>query len=256
MQHLSGRILKPSMECLFGTEYTSSLAVIPASHSRSPASEKESPTPDTFGLILKESLRQLDLFTDFSKMSPDTLPLDSQPFTEAYEIWVTRLRWDCLLRQSAARLTAGSDCLSWRTPVEQPAAIKVDKLTGELGKRMYHKETGRLAQYGLDQQVNWPTPQHSEHKGQSQRGQHRPDDRLTNKVLSGLPDQDSPNTNGKSQGLWRSPSVPNGGRQRKAKVRESGKRSLELNEQLKGKLNPDWVESLMGLPTHWTLIED
>ncbi|HUV65257.1 MAG TPA: hypothetical protein VMW24_15280, partial [Sedimentisphaerales bacterium] len=48
--------------------------------------------------------------------------------------------------------------LNWRTPAADPAAIKTDKLEGDLGSRMYNKETGRLAQYGLEQQVNWETP--------------------------------------------------------------------------------------------------
>jgi hypothetical protein len=97
--------------------------------------------------------------------------------------------------------------LLWRSPSVQEPGVKAERLEGEVGSRMYDKETGRPAQHGLTQQV---------------------------------------------AKQFRTPSVPNGGRQRKAKVRESGARSLELNEQLQGKLNPAWVEQLMGLPAGWT----
>ena len=96
MQHLSGRILKPLMASRFATEYTLSLAVIPANHSVVQDNEKGQTTLDTFGRILKDSFAQLDLFGASSKTSQDTLRLDSPKFTEAYEIWVTKLRQDCL----------------------------------------------------------------------------------------------------------------------------------------------------------------
>lgn len=98
MQHLSGRILKPSQHKSFQVKYTASLAVIPASPLAAQDSEKEPMIPDTFGRILLESCRQLDLFGASSRTSPDTLPLDSQKFTEAYEIWVTKLRLESLER--------------------------------------------------------------------------------------------------------------------------------------------------------------
>jgi hypothetical protein len=262
MQHLSGRILKPSQHKSFEEKYTESLAVIPASHSVLPENEKEQTTPDTFGRILRESCRQLDLFGVSSRTSLITSILDTPQFTEAYEIWVTKLRQDCLQRQSVARHINENGSLSWRTPAEQPAAIKTEKLTGGLGKRMYHKETGRLAQYGLEQQVNWPTPQHCEYKGQSQRGQNRPDDRLTNKVLGGLLDQGNPSANGKNRELWSTPKTSNVEEQmetiiaRKKRLgHASSNISAEVNLYTKGKLNPDWVEQLMGLVVGWTAFD-
>lgn len=47
----------------------------------------------------------------------------------------------------------------WRSPAAQEAGISTERLTGELGSRMYDKETGRNAQYGLTQQTElWKTP--------------------------------------------------------------------------------------------------
>ena len=116
LKHLSGRILKPSMENRFATEYTSSLAVIPASPSQSPASEKENQTPDTFGRILKESSRQLDLFGASSRTSQDILQSDSPQFAEAYEIYTTMLRQDYLGRWKSECYTTENGYLSLPTP--------------------------------------------------------------------------------------------------------------------------------------------
>lgn len=47
----------------------------------------------------------------------------------------------------------------WRSPAAQDPGIKPERLTGEPGARMYDKETGRLAQYGITQQAEmWQTP--------------------------------------------------------------------------------------------------
>lgn len=98
--------------------------------------------------------------------------------------------------------------------------------------------------------VNWPTPQHSEYKGQSQRGQHCPDDRLTNKVLSGQPAPDSPSMNGKSRELWATPNIPDRG----GPGGQHSDLAIDLNCAPR-KLNPAWVEQLMGLPTGWTAFD-
>ena len=62
-----------------------------------------------------------------------------------------------------AHPTVESDggALLWRTPAQQEPGINPERLEGEQGHRMYDKETGRLAQYGLTQQAQmqqWPTP--------------------------------------------------------------------------------------------------
>lgn len=116
MQHLFGRILKPSMRNRFEIEYTSSLPVIRASHSVSQGSDKEQMTPDTFGRILNESFRQLDLFGSSEKTSQDTLQLDSPKFIEAYELWVTKLRQDYLERWNSVFFTTENGYLSLPTP--------------------------------------------------------------------------------------------------------------------------------------------
>jgi hypothetical protein len=77
---------------------------------------------------------------------------------------------------------------------------------------MYDKQTGRLAQYGLTQQVQWPN--------------------LTSNA-----------TTGGHTGL----ASGSGGRKKLEKL-IGRKQALKLN----AKLNPAWVEQLMGLPKNWT----
>jgi hypothetical protein len=110
-----------------------------------------------------------------------------------------------------------------------------------------YSKTHRPESGGIDLQSSvqlWPTPQFSEYKGMSQRGLHSPKDRLSNAV--GLPDLENLSTNGKSRELWATPNIPDRG---------AGGQHSDLSIDLKcapRKLNPAWVEQLMGLPAGWT----
>jgi hypothetical protein len=107
---------------------------------------------------------------------------------------------------------------------------------------------------------NWPTPATRDYKGAnsvqhvlgetaSKRGHMG---QLPNAVLKdGLQDQANPNTNGKSQESWSTPQARDWkgaeGRAYKGQTKD-----LPAQTQAMGKLNPDWVEHLMGLPVGWT----
>ena len=233
MQHLFGRILKLSMQNRFEAEYISSLLAIPANHSQLQENEKEQMTPDIFGRILNESFRQLDLFGVSLKTSQDTLQLDSPQFTEAYEIWVTQLRLDCLQRQKSVRRISGSDCLSWPTP----DVTNKEESAETAKKRMaLHKKTGRPTggTRNLHQVVNWATPE-----AQNQEGYQT----MNGKVYPRLG----------TQAKWPTPNCRDCTREKSIKrdrlpdlVRNN------TNGKSGGKLNPDWVEQLMGLPVGWT----
>jgi len=230
------------MDDAFVARWTSSLPVIPASRLVTQESEREQTTLDTFGRILKESLKQLDLFGASLKMSADTLPLDSLLFIEAYEIWVTQLRQDCLRRQSATHRTNENGCLYW--PTSTIGDAKQSK-TYKRGNPQLHSLV-----------ENWPTP-NVPNRGKEIDKSHRPKaGGIDLQSTVGLLDQDSPNTNGKSQGLWPSPTSADtegiGPRpSRIATNRKTEYLSRTVNTK-KGKLNPDWVEQLMGLPVGWT----
>ena len=295
MQLLSGRILKPSMERLFVEKYTESLVVIPVSRFQSQANDKEQMTLDTFGRILNESFRQLDLFGASLKTSQDTLRLDSPKFTEAYEIWVTKLRQDCLQRRNVVRPIDENGCLSW--PTSRVSDVEGGIVAAEATKsgfRNPNKHGSKLKEAVVEVQnwptmamgthgrgatpvqsivedlkagrtpkhqallvdavmVNWPSPTASASKGSSEASLIRKNgksraDRLDYATECGQLDRDSPNTNGKNQELWRTPT------EGEAIRNMSCATQTYLQDQLrsKGKLNPDWVEQLMGLQTGWT----
>jgi hypothetical protein len=148
----------------------------------------------------------------------------------------------------------------------------------------------------LTGQAQWPTPRKSEYKDSGPKGsksQIHMSDRhyLCAKVLDeqdGLPAQDSPSTNGKNQELWLTPRSNEPDENRKAFVDRNADRGEHchgslttqakenwrtptegeasrnmdyanqnyLKRQVKGKLNPAWVEQLMGLQVGWTQIKE
>jgi hypothetical protein len=66
----------------------------------------------------------------------------------------------------------------------------------------------------------------------------------------GQADQESPSTDGSRQESWATPEAKNHiGYQ----VGADGKKWPRLGSQTGGKLNPRWVETLMGLPVGWVM---
>ena len=259
MQLLSGRILKPSQHKAFLEKYTASLAVIPVSHSATQDSEKEPTTLDTFGRILSNTSVQLDLFGASLKTSEDTSRLDSMRSLQAFAIWVTKLRQDCLQRQKLVQAINEKGSLSWPTPdvmnkQESAETAKKrmekhkedDRPTG--GTRNLYQvvmgawttpsvSTGGYTQKNalmipkLDQQIKqWPTPTQAEA------------DKIGN------------NANYGQIALGNHPAI-RGEVNRLKKNKGDGRRALgpnNTNGKNRGQLNPAWVEQLMGLPAGWT----
>lgn len=264
---LCGRILKPSLQNSFEEKLTSLLEAIPASPSVMQAIGKEPKILDTFGRLYETISAQLNLFPVSSKMSGDTSAWDMEKFTETYEVWATGLRQDSLQRRKLAHLTRENDCssLQWRTPSAQESGISVDRLDGEIGKRMYDKETGRNAQYGLSQQVNWPTPKTTDAKGKRrlilkngkyyalrQKSNHIFGPNLNDLVEGGLQGQEKNNMTGKNPGQWGTPRVTTNGGISCGESTGRGSRIEDMVGPSGSRLNASWVEQLMGIPVGLT----
>ena len=154
IKHLFGRILKPSMQNRFITEYTESLGVIRAKGKATQVKESCGTMSDSFGLILKRLSSQQTLFGASSKTSLDTLRDLSPTFLTAYDLWVTQLKQDCLQRMKLARHTRenGSLYSRWATP----RAFCYKDSDHDRGKS------------NLGEQVmNFPTPSARDYKGAS-----------------------------------------------------------------------------------------
>lgn len=142
---------------------------IHASHSASPDDGLVRTILGIYGLPFLVYLRRSNPNASFSRMCQVTLGWDSTRSEEIYRDKATALRQDCFERMRSARATSGSDSSSsdydWRTPAVQEPGVAAKRLVGKQGHRMYDRENGRQAQYGLIQQIEkWPTSNaHDQH---------------------------------------------------------------------------------------------
>jgi hypothetical protein len=214
VRHLCGLMPKPSLHQSFVEKYTASLPDIPVSHSVAQGSEKAKKTQDTCGPISESMSGQLDLFGAFSKMSEVT---PRWGYGESCPIWkkmVTERSGDCSARRKQARLTNASDASSLGGWATPVAMNDGIYVDNSPNKSKRHSQ-------GLATQAsqNWPTPR------------------------AGNPGSRKPGTGGKilaeEAKIHAGPPAPE-------KSSTSGK---NLGSP---KLNPNWVEQLMGLPVGWT----
>ncbi len=101
--------------------------------------------------------------------------------------WPTAQANDSEKRGDVAKIDGQQSCLAttapqWKSPAVQEPGVRSERLEGELGHRMYDRETGRLAQTGLSQQVEmtagqWQTPNNMA-GGSVSRGHDRIDEPL------------------------------------------------------------------------------
>lgn len=254
-QHLSGRILKPFHAKLFETEWTCLWPVIPANRSAQQASGSESKTLATSGRTLQDQLELFTLDSVSLKMSEDTSPSDSAKSSETWEQQVTRRRGEYSARVKSARLISASGYSSWPT-----IRASEYKDVGPVGSKSHDHMLGK---HYLCAVVT-----------QEEHGQAAPANPSTHGNRQGLSEQD-----------WRTPGASDGeggvmemreGCAGKYKLRdhvaamqqEKGvnlhkpvqSQVLHENEKVMGpmppsamKLNPRWVETLMGLPVGWVM---
>ena len=255
MTHLSTRILKPSQQKSFEEKFTESLEDIPVSRSVARESEKERKTQDTCGPTSESMSGQLDLFGAFSRMSEVT---PRWGYGESCPIWkkmVTERSGDCTQRRKQARLTNASDASSWPTP-----------RAGNPGSRKPGTGGKILAE---EAKKNWSTPLEDDSSNVNPNAKRRASLVKDVNIHAGPPAPEKSSTSGKNHGSWPTArsSDAEGGRI-KTEQTEKGFRSkreksdqyfgaklrdaAEMNKPPAMKLNPNWVEQLMGLPIGWT----
>ena len=219
MMRLSTRILKPSLHESFEEKYTASLEDIPVSRFQAQESEKERKTQDTCGPTSESMSGQLDLFGAFSKMSEVT---PRWGYGESCPIWkrmVTERSSDCSQRRKQARLTNASDASSWRNfPTPEAHTVKKYSLQKD-GQKKTQRSRNLTAMAINGELSNWPTPR------------------------AGNPGSRKPGTGGK---ILAEEAKKHNGLPAPEKSKTLGKNHASP------KLNPNWVEQLMGLPVGWT----
>ena len=152
LQHLSGRILKPSQHTCFEIELTSLLEAIPASHFQQQESAQEKMTLDTSGLGSENISKQCDLFDVSLKTSRDTSVSDSEKSSKTWKDLVTKRRGEYSARLKSAHLTSENESISLPTPSATQYGSNQGGAAGRTGKVRHSLES--MANHNL-----WPTPQ-------------------------------------------------------------------------------------------------
>ena len=232
LQHLSIRTLRPSRSQSFVDAWTSSLVDSRANPSALPENVKALKIPDISSHTSPKESESANHQLSFSKTSKEFLAAEQEmvnPFSnmscERWKEWVTEQRREYSVRLKLAHHTRESGSTSWPTATTRdwkdsistvpPSRANPSKQT--LGQRVAHVgllDQAKISTTGKSRELQWPTPR-------------------ANKVQ---------------------PKITEENRSQLATRKKSN-----LEEEIAGhcgkavgQLNPDWVESLMGLPTGWT----
>jgi len=285
-QHLSGRILKPSHGQTFVTAWTSCLEVTPASHSQQQASDSDEMTPDTSGHGSQMELFPCDPESASSRTSRDTSASDSERSSASWKNLVIRQRGEYSLRVKLAHLTNASGSSFWPTCAardykgesgagrQERKGNPADTLPNAVAQQYGQAAPAKPSTNG-NRLESWGTPScmdtlparspealaRAKLKGGCKNLREEVHQWATPRT--GATDNSRPNNKG---------GIPLGDQARRAEQwitpqachihalsPEVAKRDMEkgnqitLRHQNPGKLNPRWVETLMGLPIGWTM---
>jgi hypothetical protein len=250
MRHLSGRTLRHSTENRFAAWWTSCQAATRVNRSQQQASDEAPKTQDISGRFCAEQFELFSPDESSSKMSRDTSRWDSPQSSAIWTKMVTEQRGEYSARRNAARATRESESSSsggWPTPgtsqahidgqgrstVEEVAKQKKFHLSQRTNKsgEIVKRDNGKTHQATLASAVMgaqmWPTASARDWKDTPGMSKTRPDrnglgriDQLARSVYHNDSPQDQDNRNS----IGRNP----------------------------GRLSPNWVEQLMGVPVGWT----
>ncbi len=281
---LSGTILPPSTARRGVAEWISSLPVCPASPTPSPGSVEATRTSEPSGQPLSGSSRRCAPPWCSSRTSQRSFSF-SDPSERLYRDWATGLRLEYSRRPRSGRPTGGSGCSSsqdeypapsaceygtnqgeakaWQTPtvadVEGGRMSRSGARSGELllkgqaahwptataqdakssGAAAYSTESGRHAGVTLtDATRAWSTPSATDHKGSTRPGQRK---RQLSEAAECPSSHPAPEATGQASRPSSSRRSPTGPWPHDA-----------FYQELAARLNPRFVEWLMGLPRGWT----
>lgn len=244
-RHLSGRILRPSLGQRFATEWTSSLADTLARDLATQDCAKESKTRGTSGRGLQMAFDFSDPGSVSLKTSKDISAWGCPTSSKTWQEWVIERRGAYSVRLKSAHRISASGCSSWPT-------VTVNESKNSVGGSQVDRKSIPL---GTMAAMHGPAAPASS----STDGSH-PESWATPRA--GKTTNENPETWAKRQAkgdvatmpltaqvkTWQTATVSTGAHRQK-----DGSMIDKLDRQVNGKLNPRWVETLMGLPVGWTM---
>jgi hypothetical protein len=231
--------------------FVDSLAAIPASRSPLPESSGEKRMSDTFGLTLQSSFARYDPAGASLRMLQDTFAWDSTEFSVTLPKSGTMRSGQLSRLEMSGLPISGRDYLSWRTPdtlnyLDGKNARKEMRAQDTHAMSLHHqvhrwstptgddpnnttRASGEFKSLARDVH-NWPTPRHDEYKGSGQVGDKAHKHMLDRHYLDATALEFS--------------------HQHPTTSKRGGKSSKQTR-----RLNPRFVEWLMGWPVGWTDFE-
>ena len=231
-----------------------------------------------FGTILLGSFAQFGHDGWSLKTSQLSLLEGLEPFSETWPKSGLMRNGTAYRLQPLVRRTDENESGLWRTPSAREPGIRVEMLTcsetGSLGgtNRHYHKDTGKLKQIGLSQQVKmrlmWPTPTARQMPCEGTvrmcREKFLAGD-ATLEEASAIAGRDVRDAQGKVPAMYPTPTHMGhhsggsmnewGGAGSRSKLNKMVQAGLLTAQEINGQLNPTWVEWLMGFPLGWTALD-
>lgn len=270
-QHLSGRILKPFLGQHFAIAWTSSLGATLANHSQQREDVTEHQTRATSGHTSQMELPFPDPDSASLRTSRDISAWGCPTSSKTWQEWVTERRGAYSRRLKSALPTRGNGSSSWPTVTVQdshntPCQSQMERNTPPLVVAVHgHPVQAKLNMNGNRQEL-WRTPNSQLIEAKSDGIKLK--NRTPKDPQVGLADQ----VKAWAVQSWPTPSAMDGQRPsetpqqwetRNAAKKASNPNLGQLHRPLTvavqwaapraGKLNPRWVETLMGLPVGWTM---
>ena len=213
-------------------------------------------TAETYGPTPAESSEKSSPALSSSKTSPESWATTGSESGQTYKQWATALRKDYSRRLKSGRHTAGSGSLSWPTPNAHLMGEGDSRL---LERRQEEKNKGRNGNgFGLTlaaSVTHWPTPRVTDTNGVGKHGDGGQDLRTKASRWPTPTSRDHKDNNTQN--------VPTNHLLGRAVIDHSLHSGLQaLLTSTPGhtcspkcrRLNPLFVEMLMGWPTGWTLL--
>lgn len=232
---------------------------------------KEQELPESvrdFGRSMRESLEKFGLNLSLPKTHHCFELGDLELSSKTWPRWGMMQDGACWELGTLVRPINATECGCWRTPAAREPGVSVARLETKSGEpvgsmcRHYDRQTGRMAQIGLTQQViakaSWPTPTAAEatkipatvNYGQVGLNNHP---RIRGYPTRERMKKDRKGLDGgtQTQQKWRTPQSRDWkgpcGRAYKGEAKDQPSQTQQA-----GQLNPSWVEWLMGWPIEWT----